>query len=83
MTALDLAERAARRALDRRAPGCSGTSRQVSVVNIMSPVGSPPAADWPGGSDCRASARETTTVGGNTPQRLVNRAASAIAAGEP
>jgi len=55
----------------------------LSVVDIMTKAGPAPATELAGalglGPDVR---REVTTVGGNTPQWLVSRAASAIAAGE-
>ena len=55
---------------------------RLSVVDIMTKVGPAPATELATrlglGPD---TAREVTTVGGNTPQWLVNRAASEIAAG--
>lgn len=55
----------------------------LSVVDIMTKAGPAPATELAEvlglGPDVR---REVTTVGGNTPQWLVSRAASAIAAGE-
>jgi acetyl-CoA C-acetyltransferase len=80
VSALDLAERAARSALDR-VPRLQNEIQQVSVVNIMSPVGTSPAGGLARRLGLSAPRTETTTVGGNTPQWLVNRAATAIAAG--
>jgi acetyl-CoA C-acetyltransferase len=55
---------------------------RLTVVDVMTKVGPAPATELAGhlglGPDV---AREVTTVGGNTPQWLVNRAASEIAAG--
>ena len=55
---------------------------RLSVVDIMTKVGPAPATELAAalglGPEVR---REVTTVGGNTPQWLVNRAASEIAAG--
>ena len=80
VSALDLAERAARAALDR-VPRLQEAVQQVSVVNIMSPAGVAPAFELAQRLGLSTSRTETTTVGGNTPQWLVNRAAAAIAAG--
>ncbi|MHB8681042.1 MAG: acetyl-CoA acetyltransferase [Acidimicrobiales bacterium] len=81
VSALDLAARAAEAAL----AGVGDLRRhvdRVSVVNMLSPA--PPAvasalARRLGLSPSRA---EVSTIGGNSPQWLVNRAASDIAAGE-
>ena len=55
----------------------------VSVVDIMTKAGPAPATELVEALQLRPDVRrEVTTVGGNTPQWLVNRAASAIAAGE-
>jgi acetyl-CoA C-acetyltransferase len=80
VSALDLAERAARMALDA-VPLLQAQVDQVSVVNIMSPVGERPAADLATRLHLSPTRTETTTVGGNSPQWLVNRAAEAISAG--
>jgi len=81
VSALDLAERAARSALDGQGRLRAAVER-VSVVNIVSPVGPAPAADLARRLGLTPRATEVTTVGGNSPQWLVNRAAAAITAGE-
>lgn len=81
VTALDLAERAARSALDD-IPKLRAAVQQLSVVNIISPVGPAPATDLARRLQLSPDRKEMTTVGGNSPQWLVNRAAAAIAAGE-
>jgi acetyl-CoA C-acetyltransferase len=81
VSALDLAERAARVALDR-VPKLQAEVQQVSVVNIISPAGSAPGADLSRRLHLSPARTETTTVGGNSPQWLVNRAAKAISAGD-
>jgi len=77
---IDLAERAARAALEA-ARGLAPRIGLVSVVGILSPVGPSPAGDLSARLGVEPARVETTTIGGNTPQWLVNRAASEIAAG--
>jgi acetyl-CoA C-acetyltransferase len=79
-SALDMAERAARAALDL-VPRLQTHVQRVSVVNIMSPVGTAPASSLARRLHVSPSHTEVTTVGGNSPQWLVNRAATDIAAG--
>jgi len=78
---VDLMARASESAL-ADAPALRDHIDRLSVVDVMTKVGPAPAtelADRLGlGPDV---VREVTTVGGNTPQWLVNRAASEIAAG--
>jgi acetyl-CoA C-acetyltransferase len=86
VTPLDLAERAASIALDTGHHG-GGALRdrieRVSVVNMLSPGGPSPASILASRLGLRGATRsETTTVGGNTPQWLVTRAARDIAAGD-
>jgi acetyl-CoA C-acetyltransferase len=81
VSALDLAERAARAALDS-VPRLQADVQQVSVVNIISPAGAAPAADLARRLQLSPTRTERTTVGGNSPQWLVNRASAAIAAGD-
>ena len=78
VTALDLAERASRAALVD-----AGSLRigRVSVVNILSPTGPAPASALAARLGIDGARCETTVIGGNTPQALVNRAAADIAAG--
>jgi acetyl-CoA C-acetyltransferase len=80
VSALDLAERAARGALDG-VPRLQAQIQEVSVVNIISPVGPAPAAELARRLHLTPGRTEVTTVGGNSPQWLVNRAAAAISAG--
>ncbi|MER3452823.1 MAG: hypothetical protein C4344_03925, partial [Acidimicrobiia bacterium] len=77
---LDLAERAAREALDA-VPGLDRRIQRVTFVNVLAGGGPAPAAGLVHRLRLGEVARETTTVGGNTPQWLVNRAAAEIAAG--
>jgi acetyl-CoA C-acetyltransferase len=79
-TALDLAQLASAAALDE-VPRLRGAVERVSVVGILSPCGPAPARALSARLGLRPSATETTTIGGNTPQALVSRAASDIAAG--
>jgi acetyl-CoA C-acetyltransferase len=85
VTPLDLAERAASIALDagdRGSGALRGRTERVSVVNMLSPGGPSPASMLATRLGLRRATRcETTTVGGNTPQWLVTRAARDIAAG--
>ncbi len=54
---------------------------RLSVVNIMTRSGPRPASDLAARIGTTHAACEVTTIGGNSPQWLVNRAASAIATG--
>lgn len=80
VSAIELAERAARAALDA-VPGLDRRIQRVSVPNILSRGGPAPAARLSHRLRLGEVVTETTTVGGNTPQWLVNRAAADIAAG--
>ncbi|MGH9231227.1 MAG: acetyl-CoA acetyltransferase, partial [Acidimicrobiales bacterium] len=80
VTALDLAERAAAAALVE-APALRGRIDRVSVVGIISPIGPAPAAALAARLGIRGAVTETTTIGGNSPQMLVTRAARDVAAG--
>lgn len=79
VTAIDLLERAARAALDT-VPRLGGIDR-LSVVGVLSPVGPAPASELAARLGIDPPVRETTTIGGNTPQWLVTRAAADIARG--
>ncbi len=81
VSALDLAERAARECLDA-APGLGARVQLVSVVNVMAKTGPAPARLLARRLGLAPARTEVTTVGGNSPQWLVSRAAAAIAAGE-
>ena len=78
---VDLMARACESALED-VPALRDRIDRLTVVDIMTKVGPAPASELATrlglGS---AVVREVTTVGGNTPQWLVNRAASEIAAG--
>ena len=80
VSAMDLAERAGRAALDDAA-GMAGAVERVSVINMLSTVGHAPASDLAARLGLTPRACEATVVGGNTPQALVNRAAADIVAG--
>lgn len=77
--ALELLERAASEVL-AKAPGLCARVDRLSVVGVLSPTVPAPAATLASrlGLDPRAC---ETTIGGNTPQWLVTRAAEDVAAG--
>jgi len=78
---LELAEIAARQALEA-APGLPAAIERLTVVNILSHrAGQAPATAIAQALGLRVT-RETTNVGGNTPQAMVERAAGEIARGE-
>ena len=77
---LDLAERAASEAL-AQAPRLADKVQRLSFVDALSSSGKAPASALGGRLGLRAEVHETSTVGGNTPQWLVARAAADIAAG--
>ena len=81
VSALDLAERAARQCLDE-VRGPENLVQLVSVVDVMSDTGRAPAAVLARRLGLAPARTEVTTIGGNSPQWLVNRAAAAISAGE-
>ena len=82
VTPVDLMVRACESAL-AGAPRLRDRIDRLTVVDVMTKVGPAPATELAGRLGLGAGvAREVTTVGGNTPQWLVSRAASAIAAGE-
>ncbi len=80
---IDLMERASEAAL-AHAPLLRGAIERLTVVDVMTRTGPAPATELArriragadGGTVC-----EKTTIGGNTPQWLVNRASSDIVAG--
>jgi acetyl-CoA C-acetyltransferase len=80
VSALELAERAARESL-AAAPGLGARVQLVSVVNVMSKTGPAPAADLARRLGLAPARTEVTTLGGNSPQWLLNRAADAISTG--
>lgn len=78
---LELAEAAARAALDA-APALAAAIERVTLVNVLSKrAGVAPASRVAEALGLPTVARETTTVGGNTPQAMVERAAADIALG--
>lgn len=79
-TPIDLMERACEAAF-ANAPGLRGQIQRLSVVDIMTRTGPAPATELARRLGIDPSVREVTTIGGNSPQWLVNRAAADIAAG--
>jgi acetyl-CoA C-acetyltransferase len=80
VTPVDLMARAAQAAL-AQAPALGARIQRLSVVDIMSRTGSAPAAELAARLGLVPAVTEVTTIGGNSPQWLVNRAAADIAAG--
>lgn len=76
----DLLERAASGSLSL-APGIASHIDEVHVVGILFGGGDAPAGTLCGRLGLEPGARFTTTIGGNTPQWLVGRAADDIASG--
>ncbi len=81
VTPLDLMARAADVAFTD-APGLRSVVDRVSVVSPLGHAGPAPASQLAERLGLGRPACEVSSVGGNTPQWFVNRAASAIAAGE-
>ena len=79
--ALDLATRAATAALDD-VPALRPRIGRVSVVNMISPAPAAAATALARRLGLAPAEAEVSTIGGNSPQSLVTRAAAAIAAGE-
>jgi acetyl-CoA C-acetyltransferase len=79
--ASELAARASEVALEQ-APALRARIARVSMVNILSGGGAAPAASLARRLGLSATTTEVSTIGGNSPQWLVNRAAAAIAAGD-
>lgn len=85
---VDLMERASEQAL-AHVPGLRGAIERLTVVDVMTRTGPAPATELARrigiGAGVGASGGtvtcEVSTIGGNTPQWLVNRASSDIAAG--
>jgi acetyl-CoA C-acetyltransferase len=78
---LDLAARAADSALGK-AKRLRDRVEVVSVVNMLTPAGSAPATVLARRLGLAPARTEVSTIGGNSPQMLITRAAAAIAAGE-
>ena len=81
VSAMDLAERAASAAL-AEVPALRDRIQRVSVVNMLSPAPAGAATALARRIGCTPAAAEVSTIGGNSPQWLLNRAAAAVAAGE-
>ena len=81
VSALDMAERAGRAALDDAA-GIGAAIDRVSLVNVVSSHGQAPATDLAARLGLSPTVCETTVLGGNTPQLLVNRASDQVSRGE-
>ena len=62
-------------------PALRGAVDRVSVVNVMSRSGPAPAPELADRIGAASASTEVTTIGGNSPQWLVNRAATDIAEG--
>lgn len=81
VTAMDLAERATVFALDL-VPRLRSAVDTVSVVNMLSPAPAAPGAALAQRVGLEPARTEVSTIGGNSPQLLVSRAAAAVAAGQ-
>jgi len=80
VTPVDLMHRSCEAALED-VPGLRSAIGRVSVVNTLSFSGPAPASELADRIGARDAVCEVTTVGGNSPQWLVNRAARQITAG--
>jgi acetyl-CoA C-acetyltransferase len=80
VTPVDLMARAGEAAF-LEAPGLRHRIDRLSVVSIMTHHGPAPATELARELGIKPEVCETTTIGGNSPQWLVNRAAAEIAAG--
>jgi acetyl-CoA C-acetyltransferase len=81
MSPVELAVRASEIALEQ-AGALRSRVRLVSMVNVFSGAGASPATRLARRLGLSTVRTEVTTIGGNTPQWLVNRAATWIAAGK-
>ncbi|MGA2520136.1 MAG: acetyl-CoA acetyltransferase [Acidimicrobiales bacterium] len=80
VSALDLAQQAADIALDA-AGGLRRSVQLVSMVNVLGGEGPAPGAELAARTGLSPARTEVGTIGGNSPQWLLTRAASAIAEG--
>ncbi|HXW32734.1 MAG TPA: hypothetical protein VEJ21_06535, partial [Acidimicrobiales bacterium] len=80
VTAMDLMARAAEQCLSEAA-GLAGEVDRVSVVNIMAPAPAAPASALARRLKLSPARTEVSTIGGNSPQVLLSRAAEDVAAG--
>ena len=81
VTAMDLSERATTLALEL-VPGLRSAVDTVAVVNMLSPAPAAPGAALAQRVGLVPARTEVSTIGGNSPQLLVSRAAAAVAAGQ-
>jgi acetyl-CoA C-acetyltransferase len=81
VTPVDLMERACDAAF-AHVPALRDRVDRLSVVDVMTRTGPAPASELASRIGTGSAVREVTTIGGNSPQWLVNRAASDIARGE-
>jgi acetyl-CoA C-acetyltransferase len=81
VTPVDLMDRAAEAAL-YGTTGLRERIERLSVVDIMTKTGPAPATELARRLGIHPTAIEVSTIGGNSPQWLVNRAAAHIATGE-
>ncbi len=77
---LDLMERAGEAAF-ADVPALRGSVQRLSVVSVMTHTGPAPATELAGRLGLTGATCEVTTIGGNSPQWLVSRAADEIARG--
>jgi len=77
---VDLMERACDQAL-ALVPGLRGAIDRLSVVDVMTRTGPAPATELARRIGAGSATCEVSTIGGNTPQWLVNRASTDIADG--
>jgi acetyl-CoA C-acetyltransferase len=80
VTPVDLMVRASQQALEAT-PGVRDHVDRVSVVNVMTRTGPAPATELAEALGVGSAVCEVTTIGGNSPQWLVTRAAADIANG--
>ncbi|MGD0311684.1 MAG: acetyl-CoA acetyltransferase [Acidimicrobiales bacterium] len=80
VTPLDLMARACEAALDD-VPALRAAVDRLSVVNVLGRTASGPARELAHRIGAAGASTEVTTIGGNSPQWLVNRAATDIAEG--
>jgi acetyl-CoA C-acetyltransferase len=81
VTPVDLMARAVEAALVD-VPGLRSRVQRLSVVDIMSRTGPAPASELAARCGLRPGRVERTTIGGNSPQWLLTRAAADIASGQ-
>lgn len=80
VSCIDLMERASLAAL-QEAPGLAARVQSVTTVDVLGDARKRPAGELADRLSLPEGRREASTVGGNTPQWLVTRAAAAVAGG--